>query len=305
MTGKIRNIFVFLTLILVISFFVTVNAETGHPQSNLPEDEKTELTSINPENHEISEESFNELYQVVKKFLQEGAIVGGELAIIRDGQPLLHQALGWKDREDELSLEINTLFNIRSMTKTLTGAAIHLLIDRGKLSPDDKISKYLPGFDNDKSGSITIEQLLTHRGGLPLTILSTADEYDDLYTMANAVGERGPDFEPGNKFWYSDAGADVLGAVIEVVGGIPLDRFIEENLLIPLEMKDTFYYVEATRDDPRKDRIASLYIGGKESWMRAWSPEEIYYPFTWGSQSLYSTPLDYARFLAMLMGKGK
>jgi len=122
--------------------------------------------------------------------------------------------------------------------------------------------------------------------------------------MANEVGKIGPEFPPGSKFWYSDAGADALGVLVEAVSGQSLDSFITENLLQPLGMSDTFYFTSASQDDPRCERIASLYVGGIGEWNRFWTPEEPLYPFAWGSQSLYGTTLDYARFLSLWLDNG-
>jgi len=183
----------------------------------------------------------------------------------------------------------------------LTGASAQILIDEGKLNLDDKVSQYLPGFNNEKSSDITIEQLLTHRSGLPLSTLTSLDEFDDLYSLGNSIGEIGPEFTPGTKFWYSDAGSETLGAVVEVVSGITLDTFVRERLLYPLDMNDTFYI---TDPNAPLERFASLYIGTSGSWEKWWTPGEAFYPFAWGSQSLYSTPMDYAKFIFMLMNDG-
>ncbi len=150
-------------------------------------------------------------------------VVGAELLVIKDRHTVLHDAFGWRDREAGIPMETDTLFNIRSMTKPITGAAIQLLVDDGILALDDRVSTYLPGFDTDPSGQITIEQLLTHTSGLPLSIVTEAREYDSLREMADAIGEGGPQFEPGSKFWYSDAGADVLGAIVEQASGSSLE----------------------------------------------------------------------------------
>jgi CubicO group peptidase (beta-lactamase class C family) len=191
------------------------------------------------------------------------------------------------------------------MTKAITGAATQILIDRGELRLDDRVANYLSGFDNEDSGDITVEQLLTHRAGLPLGILTSADEYDNLQAMANEVGILGPEFPPGSKLWYSDAGTDALGALVEVVSGQLLDSFVMENLLVPLGMLDTFYFVTNSQADPRRERIASGYFGGIGQWARFWAPkEQPFYPFAWGSQSLYGTTLDYARFLSLWLDNG-
>jgi CubicO group peptidase (beta-lactamase class C family) len=217
----------------------------------------------------------------------------------------MHSLILLGNWEGKKPMEKNTIFNIRSMTKSLTGAAMQILIDEGKVNLSDPAAKYLPGFDNDKSRMITVEQLLTHRGGLPLTIITLGTwQFPNLQALAEAVGKKGPDFKPGEKFWYSDAGTDTVAAIIEKVSGMPVDQFITQRILEPLGMCDSFYPTKA--DDPRKARIASLYIGQPNKWARWWKPGGVpMYPFAWGSQTLYSTPVDYARYLAFWLDGGK
>ncbi|MHC4228700.1 MAG: serine hydrolase domain-containing protein [Planctomycetota bacterium] len=254
-----------------------------------------------PEIHGISAAALEGLSATIQEHSEGDYIVGAEFLVIKSGHTIMHEAYGWMDREELKPMEPNTIFNIRSMTKMLTGASAQILIDEGRLSLDDKVSQYLPGFDNRRSGGITIEQLLTHRSGLPLSTLTSLDEFDDLYSFANSIGEKGPEFTPGSKFWYSDAGSEALGAVVEVVSGVTLDSFVIERLLYPLDMNDTFY---VTEPEAPLGRFASLYIGTPGSWEKWWIPGEPFYPFAWGSQSLYSTPVDYARFISMLMNNG-
>jgi CubicO group peptidase (beta-lactamase class C family) len=267
----------------------------------VPTQEDPCLPQADPEIHGIPADTIEELSATIHGHFEDDYIVGAEFLIMKSGHIIMHEAYGWMDREELKPMEPNTIFNIRSMTKMLTGASAQILIDEGSLSLDDTVSLYLPGFNNSKSGGITIEQLLTHRSGLPLSTLTRLDEFDDLYSIGNSIGEIGPEFTPGSKFWYSDAGSEALGAVIEVVSGVTLDRFVRERLLHPLDMNDTFYVAEP---EAPLDRFASLYIGTPGSWEKWWTPDEPFYPFAWGSQSLYSTPMDYARFLSMLMNYG-
>ncbi len=189
------------------------------------------------------EDALAELSGTIRQHLEAGHMVGAEFLIIQSGDILLHETYGWKDREAQKPMERDTIFNIRSMTKMLTGAGAQILIDEGRLHLEDKVSQYLPGFNNSESGEITILQLLTHRSGLPLSTLTSLDEFADLYSLGNSIGVKGPEFPPGSKFWYSDAGAEALGAVVEVVAGVTLDRFMRERLLAPLDMNDTFYVI--------------------------------------------------------------
>jgi len=265
-----------------------------------------ELASATLEAQVLSTKSLKKLAEIVEGFIKNDYIVGAELLVIKKRNVLLHEVFGWRDKEENLLMEKNTIFNIRSMTKPLVGAACQVLIDQGKLRLSDRVSQYLVGFSNNKSASITIEQLLTHRSGLPQTIIGTSGSFQDHYdlmSLANTVGENGPKFKPGSKFSYSDAGTEVLGAVIEMVSGVSLDTFVKKHLLKPLGMKDTFFLTQ--RNHKSNKRIASLYGGVIKAWKRFWKPgDKVLYPFVMASQSLYSTPLDYARFLTMIMDKG-
>jgi len=260
-----------------------------------------------PESQGVPAAAVAALGELVAGYVDNDYAVGAELLIIKNRKIILHGAYGWADRQGDRPWAIGTgtgtVCNIRSMSKPLTGAAAQILIDRGELSLDDPVARYLPGFDNDRSRAITVRQVLPHRSGLPLTILPAIDEYPDLIAEANAAGERGPEFEPGSKFWYSDIGADVVGAGVETITGERLDAFVTREILEPLGMSDSFYALDAA--DPRFTRIGSLYIGQAGAWTRHWdSGGKPLYPFAWGSQTVYSTPLDYAKVLAMWMDGG-
>jgi CubicO group peptidase (beta-lactamase class C family) len=290
------------SLLIVILGSVYVYQQQGQrptPTSGM------EFTYASPESQGLSNETLTKLTETVRGYLDEEMIIGAELVVIKNRSIVLHEVVGWSDRENEVPMEKNSLFNIRSMTKPVTGAAVQILIDEGRLSLDTKAAEYIPGFDNEDSRDITVEQLLSHMSGLPLSIIVSADEYETLFSLANATGVIGPEFEPGSKFWYSDAGTEVLGAMVEAETGRPLDAFVTERILEPLEMSDAFYYHPATLNDSRRDRIPVLYVGGVGEWVRVWSPDEPLYPFAFGSQGLYCTPVDYARFLAMWMDGGQ
>jgi CubicO group peptidase (beta-lactamase class C family) len=264
----------------------------------------TPFPAAEPESVGMSPAALDELAAVVDDYVDREMVVGAELLVIKDRQTVLHEVFGMRDREADLPMARDTLFNIRSMTKPVTGAAVQVLIDDGTVRLDDRAADFLPGFDTDAAREITVEQLLQHRSGLPLSTLRSTDQYASLDEMANAIGEIGPEFEPGSKFWYSDSGADVLGAIVEAASGSSLDEFVGERLLEPLGMEDTFY--SGDPEQPLLERVASLYAGRTGAWTRFWGPEaEPFYPFAWGSQSLYATPADYARFLAMWLDDGR
>jgi CubicO group peptidase (beta-lactamase class C family) len=292
----------FLSLLIIIS--ASIYYLSYKNQNNQTTTEPYIFSYTSPESQGIENKSMKELHEMVQGFVEDELIVGAELVVIKNRNIILHETIGWKDKENETPMDKDTLFNIRSMTKPVTGTAIQLLIDENHLSLDTKVSEYITGFDNEISGNITIEQLLTHHSGLPLTVMTAIDEYDTLQSLANATGVIGPQFTPGEKFWYSDAGTEVLGAIVELESGQTLDAFVTERILVPLGLNNTFYYYNDTLDDPRATHIANLYVGGVGEWNKFWSPSETFYPFVMGSQGLYGTPLDYARFLAMWLDKG-
>lgn len=257
-----------------------------------------------PESQGMSSEALARLAAAVAGYVDEGAIVGGELLVIRNRRTVLHEAFGWRDRESRAPMQTGTIFNLRSMTKPLVGTAAQILIDEGRLGSDQPVSDILPGFANAPSRGITVDQLLTHRAGLPLSVLTGFDDFPTLQALGNAIGERGPESPPGSGFAYSDAGANALGAVIERVTGLSLDRFLQTQVLEPLGMTETF--ASAAPDDARWKRVASLYARPAGEWQRFWYPQgRSMYPFLLGAQGLYGTAMDYARFLSMWLDGGR
>ena len=303
--SRVRRASVFRLTVILLSVIVIGATSVYYFYNNDVQDtEPYEFLPASPESQGVSNQSMTSLFEYVQSLVDDEHIVGAELLVIKNRKIILHESVGWKDKENQVPMQKDTIFNIRSMTKPITGTAIQLLIDDNLLQLDTKASQYLEGFANEYSGDITIEQLLTHRSGLPLTVMTSMDEYDSLISLANQTGVNGPQFTPEEKFWYSDAGMEVLGAIIELESGQTLDSFVTERILVPLSMNNTFYYYNETLDDPRADRIADLYVGRIGGWNKYWSPGETFYPFVMGSQGLYGTPLDYARFLAMWIDNG-
>lgn len=240
----------------------------------------------------------------LKEYVDREMVLGAELMVMHKGKVVVHDGYGMMNKEDGVAMAPGSIFNIRSMTKPLTGAAAQILVDEGKLKLDDPVSKYIPSFAENGKDELLVKHLLQHRSGLPLTMFQAAvDEFESITAIADAAASAELRFEPGSQFYYSDAGSDVLGAVVSAASGQPLNEFVEQRLLKPLQMKSSFY-------DPKEDeqlvaRMASLYVGYAGLWMQNWKPDgNSMYPFAWGSQSLYSSTLDYANFLRMWMNGG-
>jgi len=254
----------------------------------------------------ISPEGLQGLADLVQSFVDTEEIVGAELLVIVNGHTILHEGYGWRDREREVAMQPGGVFCVRSMTKPLIGAAIWMLIEERKLSLDTRVAKLLPAFDVDGKRAITIQQLLTHTSGLPMSLIMGRDArtLESVRSVADLGGACKLEFEPGSDFNYSDQGTDTLTAVIEVVTGAPAEDFVRQRLLEPLGMAETTCVM--SEGHPLRERASSKYMGAQGSWTRFWSPEDKpLFPVFLGSQALYSTAVDYARFLALYLRSGR
>ena len=247
-----------------------------------------------------------DLAAFVRGLTDRGEVVGAELLLVFKDKTVLHRAFGWKDREEKVAMEPDTIFCVRSMTKPVAGTAVEILLDEKKLALSDKVSKHLASFDNDRSRSITVEMLLHHQGGLPLSGLIGHDvsKLTGIREVADAAGEKGPEHPPGTRFSYSDDGADTLGALVEVASGETFAAFVQERILDPLGMEDAIPVVALAH--PKRPRIASNYAGASGAWTKYWSAKDPpIFPVLLASQSLYCSARDYARFLAFWRDKGR
>ncbi len=252
----------------------------------------------------LQPEALRDLAAGVRQLIDDDEAVGAEVLILHHRKVVLHEAFGWADLDRRTPLTPNTIVCIRSMTKPLVGTAIQMLIDEGKLSLADAASKYLPAFANDKSRSITIEQLLTHTAGFPLTHINKAlSAYSGQRAVADQAGQAGPT-SPAGTFRYSDCDTETLAAIVSEVAGEPVDAFIRRRILDPLEMKDT--YCVLGNNVPPRSRVSSNHAGSPGMWHKYWDHEEKpFFPFFLGAASAYSTPSDYARFLSLWLDRGQ
>ena len=115
-----------------------------------------------PEDVGMSSERLRHVVKRVQEWVNNDEIVGAVMLVIRHDKVVLHEAVGWNDREKNIPMEVGNIVQMRSMTKPLTGTAVLMLMEEGRLLLDDKVSQYLPSFDSPRSKDITIFQLLTH-----------------------------------------------------------------------------------------------------------------------------------------------
>lgn len=254
----------------------------------------------------LSPDELAALDALVRSFVEKDEIVGAELHVIAKGHTVLHEGYGWRDREAQVPMAPGGVFCVRSMTKPLIGTATWMLIEDRELALDDRVATYLPAFDADGLRDVTIEYLLRHESGLPMSLI--LDEHPRALESVRAVADlaRPSDlqFAPGTSFRYSDQGTDTLTAVIEVVTGAPAEDFVHARVLEPLGMTSSACVLAA--DDPLRARTCSAYHGSPGAWRRYYRPDEPpLFPIFLGSQSLYSTTEDYARFLDLYVRRGR
>jgi len=261
-----------------------------------------------PESVGLSSAKLREAMDSVRSWSERERIMGGSLLVIRNGTMVFHEAAGWADKERGLPLRTDHVVSMRSMTKPLVGTAVMMLIEDGRLRLEDRVSRYLPSFDNGRSRDITIFQLLTHTSGITGEIYNdqngTGTPYRSLREAVDSVGVRGPTLPPGTQYSYSAPGTSTLGAIITEVSGMPAEEFIRRRLLTPLGMTDS--RLDLPLDDPLRPRVASTYRRENGRWARYWdNTQPLAVPFFRASGGLWSTSLDYARFIMMMLQRGR
>jgi CubicO group peptidase (beta-lactamase class C family) len=168
---------------------------------------------------------------------------GGAILVARDGKALWRKGYGMANLENEVPNSTQTKFLIGSVTKQFTAVAVLMLAERGKLSVEDSICKYIaecPAMWQP----ITIQQLLTHTSGLPdATAFRSADPADSSPAagLVERFKKRELAFKPGEKFGFSNPGYIFLGHIIERVSGKSYEAFLKENIFEPLKLANTGY----------------------------------------------------------------
>ena len=171
---------------------------------------------------------------------------GGVVLIAQRGQILYKKAFGMANLELNVPMKEEMVFNIASMTKQFTAIAVLQLMEQGKLSLQDEITKYLPDYPINGQ-KITIENLLTHTAGIPasppeaMKLLQGERRLITLPEIINTFKTRPLEFAPGTKMVYSNNGYILLGAIIEKVSGISYPEYLKRNLFKPAGMNETLF----------------------------------------------------------------
>ena len=265
----------------------------------------------------------------MKHFVDRGDVAGVVTLTARHGVIAQFDAVGAQDVERKVPMSTNTIFQIMSMTKPVTGVAIMMLMEEGKLALNDPVERHLPEFrgqmvveKREADGSvalrkparpITIRDLMTHTSGLFDALPASIQEHNQTMnmTLADAMkvfSQQPLEFEPGSKWMYSSPGIGVLGRIVEVASGQSYEEFLTEHLFRPLGMKDSFFFPpeEKTRRiamvyhavDGKLVRAGNEILGGDPARYR----KGARYPAPeWG---LYSTASDLFAFYQMMLNNG-
>lgn len=215
----------------------------------------------------------------------------GVLLLTKGGRVVLKKGYGYADRKRRIPFTPRTLYNIESVTKQFTAAAILKLEEQGRLSTGDPITKYFDGVPEDKS-RITLHQLLTHTAGL-----QGMNGDDDEVIGREAAVRRILDSRllsaPGGKWSYSNPGYTLLTVIVEKVSGKSYEAFVREQLLAPAGMADTGYATQTRK----RDRIARAYSGAEDLGAppEHWAPDGPWWNLR-GAGGLLSTVEDMYRW---------
>jgi CubicO group peptidase (beta-lactamase class C family) len=220
------------------------------------------------------------------------------VALVRhEGRELGRFAAGWRDRERELPNTLDTAFDIGSITKQLTGAAIMRLYERGQLDVQARLDELFAGVPADKAG-ITIHQLLTHTAGFASALGPDEEPIEREAYLERAWSKR-LSAEPGTLHWYSNTGYSILGAVIERLADRPYDEYLRGELLEPLGIEDTGYLGPAWRPS----QVALGYADGEidDPLQRPHAPDGYYWNLR-ANGGVLSTIADLTRWSDALLG---
>ena len=272
---------------------------------------------------------------IMESAVAERFVSGAILLVLKNGKEILSCQAGYRDLEQKLPMERDTILRLYSMSKPVTGAAVMLLLERGMIDLVDPVSKYLPGFAGQRvlvngkevpaEREVNIHDLLSMTSGLPYgdagspaadrakLVFDEIDErlYSDnpltLNEIANRLGQCPLEFQPGARWMYGTS-ADILGAVVEAISGRSFAEFLEKELFEPLGMSDTGFYVP----EEKQNRLAKVYreergtlTEEKTNHLGIRYDMKIPPAFASGGAGLVSTLEDYSKFASMLLGGGE
>ncbi len=251
----------------------------------------------------LREEQLAPIAALVEKAIDAGKTPGAVVLIGNDHRVVYRRAFGSRSLQPEKTpMTTDTLFDIASLTKVVaTTTATMQLVEKGRLSLDDRVVKYWPAFGKNGKASITIRQLLTHYSGLRPD-LDQYPPWSGYQAALKKIIDEKPANPPGSAFIYSDINFAILGHLVGRLTGRPLDQYCQAQIFAPLGMKDTFF----NPSHHVLHRIAPTeYRDGQWLCGKVHDPTAFGMGGVCGHAGLFSTADDLALFAEMLLGQGK
>lgn len=327
MSVFVKSLFVSLALAL------TLAGGAGAQDLNAKDLNAKDFQVAKPADVGFSAERLARMTHWLSDDIAKGAIPGAVLMIVRHGKVAYFESLGVLDPETKAPMSKDAIFRIYSMSKPITSVAVMMLFEQGKITLEEPIAKYIPQFKDMKVGietkdadgtrkldlvaaarPITIQDLLRHTSGLTYGFfgdLLVKRAYLDAHLptggdatnaeFAEQLAKLPLAFQPGTTWDYGHS-TDILGRLIEVVSGKSLYQFEKDNLLDPLGMADTSFYVT---DPAKQTRIAEPFNNDRRiGFNAAFGNPRVAQKWESGGGGMVSTVIDYARFARMLLNGG-
>ena len=282
-----------------------------------------------PEEVGLSSERLRRIGETIQRNIQAGQIASAVTLVARRGRVAHLEAFGQLDVESKRPAATDSLFRIASMSKPITGVAILMLLEEGKVRLGDPVSRFIPEFKGLQVSAegaaptpakreITVGDLLTHTSGLVsgpanaeiaktlpgmALLTDTTRPQESLERYLPRIAAFPLSFQPGERYWYSPLAAfDVLGRIIEVASGQTFDRFLKARLFDPLGMTNTSF----TNWREQQPRLALIYrrtpAGPERFANQNQLISDVYFS---GGAGLISTAEDYFQFAQMLLDRGR
>ena len=273
---------------------------------------------------DVKESNTNFAAEAVKPYIESGELPGVISIFYKNGVQET-ACIGWADVEKKIPMSLDRMFMQCSQTKGFCGVTIAILLEEGRISLDDPVSKYLPEFKNlkvavkDKDGkksivpaknAMTIRMAMNHTAGYPLEIPTKYKKGCAGCSLRDTAKEAAALpllFEPGTKVKYSNVGIDIGAAIVEVVTGQPWEVFLKERVFDKLGMKDATF----NPTDEQLSRAITLYQAKAGKKARRSKPFYLFPPphngptvFPSAGGGLWITATDQLKFYKMLMNLG-
>lgn len=293
-----------------------------------------------PEDVGMASSRLPRIHDTVQRYLDAGQLAGAVTLVARRGRVAHFEAHGVMDLDSKTPMRKDAIFRIASMSKPVTGVAIAMLMEEGKVRLTDPVSRFIPSFKDVQvavirpgyvapavpagqpapvpdyytvpaNREITVKDLLSHTSGLESGNLGNRlggriaprDVKKALADQVPNLAKVPLDFQPGSQWTYSLlAGMDTLSRIVEIASGQTYDQFLRQRLFEPLGMKDTGFFVTADK----ATRVAALYNRTPKGIVKgdtpAWLSTTTFFS---GGGGLWSTAEDYAQFAQMLVNGGE